>query len=144
MVVAHHQQDHLETYCWQKSRQSLVDYWGLPISTQQEKFWIFRPLLSLTKEQIIQYLHDRKISYAVDSTNQLPIYQRNILRTQIANLKIAERARLLQEIQDKNQELRKIKLLVNQQKKYFCSSQFIFHLITTNLPSEVYLRLLYY
>ncbi|CAG8813049.1 13995_t:CDS:2, partial [Racocetra persica] len=122
-AVAHHQQDHLETYWWQKNRQSLVDYWGLPVITQQGQFRIFRPLLSLAKEQIIQYLHEQKISYAVDSTNQLPLYQRNIFRRQITNLNITEQGELLKAIRENNQELEKMKLLVKQQKKYFCPSR---------------------
>jgi len=122
IVVAHHNDDHCETYLLQKKRQGLVDYWGLPTSTQQGKFRILRPLLPLVKQQIIKYLTDRKIAYAWDSTNQLPIYQRNIIRQKLNNLSDTEKANLLQEISEKNRELRKIKSLVNSQKKNFILS----------------------
>jgi tRNA(Ile)-lysidine synthase len=38
IVVAHHLNDHLETYLLQKQRQSLVDYWGLPAKTKHGKY----------------------------------------------------------------------------------------------------------
>ena len=34
IVVAHHFDDHLETYLLQKQRKSLVEYWGLPAKTK--------------------------------------------------------------------------------------------------------------
>lgn len=144
IVVAHHQDDHCETYLLQKNRKNLVDYWGLPFITQQGKFKILRPLLSFNKKQIINYLTEKKISYALDVTNQLPIYQRNILRPQVENLSLLEKDNLLREIQAKNRELKKIKSLVNEQKKKFILSQSVFCINKVdNYSSEIYLRLLY-
>jgi len=143
-VVAHHQDDHCETYLLQKDRKNLVDYWGLPSTTQQGKFKILRPLLLFDKKQIINYLTEKKIAYALDVTNQLPIYQRNILRPQVENLSLLEKNNLLREIQAKNRELEKIKSLVNEQKKKFILSQSVFFVNRTdNYSSEIYLRLLY-
>lgn len=34
IVVAHHLNDHLETYLLQKKRKSLVEHWGLPTKTK--------------------------------------------------------------------------------------------------------------
>ncbi|CAG8488709.1 13778_t:CDS:2 [Gigaspora margarita] len=117
---------------------------GLPAATRQGKLWILRPLLSLTKKQITHYLTAQKINYAVDSTNQQPIYQRNILRPYIANLKADVRLSLLKEIQKKNCELKKTKLLVKKQKKFFILSPAVFRLTTTDFSSEIHFRLLYY
>ena len=143
-MVAHHQDDHCETYLLQKDRKNLVDYWGLPSTTQQGKFKILRPLLLFDKKQIINYLTEKKIAYALDVTNQLPIYQRNILRPQVENLSLLEKNNLLREIQAKNRELEKIKSLVNEQKKKFILSQSVFFVNRTdNYSSEIYLRLLY-
>ena len=144
IVVAHHQDDHCETYLLQKNRKNLVDYWGLPSIAQQGKFKILRPLLFFDKKQIINYLTEKKIAYALDVTNQLPIYQRNILRPQVENLSLLEKDNLLREIQAKNCELEKIKSLVNEQKKKFILSQSVFFVNRTdNYSSEIYLRLLY-
>lgn len=144
LVVAHHRNDHHETYLLQKKRQNLVDYWGLPTITKQGKLSIFRPLLSYSKTQILDYLTTQKINFASDSTNQLPLYQRNILRAQIANWSEAERVILDREIAEKNRQLRQMKSLVNQQKKIFLLAPTVFQLTAPNLAPEVLLRLLYY
>lgn len=144
IVIAHHQDDHCETYLLQKNRKSLVDYWGLPLTTQRGKFKILRPLLSLNKRQIIDYLTEKNIAYALDVTNQLPIYQRNILRLQVENLSSLEKDNLLREIQAKNYELKKIKSLVSEQKKKFILSNSTFYINRAdNYSPEIYLRLLY-
>ncbi|CAG8615243.1 5792_t:CDS:2, partial [Racocetra fulgida] len=116
---------------------------SLSTAVRQGKIWILRPLLSFTKEQIIQYLIDHKIDYAVDSTNQQPIYQRNILRPFIANLKEDARLSLLEEITEKNRELKKTKSLVKKQKKFFILSPTggLLHNQKKKLLTEVYKQL---
>jgi len=144
IVVAHHFDDHLETYLLQKQRKSLVDYWGLPIKTKQEKYWILRPLLNLSKQQIFHYLAAQKITYATDQTNQLPIYQRNIIRQKLNNLSSGGKTNLAQEIKEKNQALSKIKILVKLAMKNLINSTHILQLEKEKkYSSEVYLRLLY-
>jgi tRNA(Ile)-lysidine synthase len=144
IAIAHHQQDHCETYWLQKDRKILVNYWGLPNFVHWGKFWIARPLLSFAKEQIIRYLVKHQINYALDNTNELPIYQRNRLRSQLVNLTIVEKNCLLAEIEKKNRELKKIKKIVNIWKPSFIVSRFVFRLLSPNLSPEIYLRLLYY
>ena len=69
--------------------------------------------------QIFQYLTTRKINFAYDNTNQLPIYQQNILHSQISNWSESEKLILAREIEAKNHQLKQIKSIVNQQKKIF-------------------------
>ena len=38
IVVAHHLDDHLETYLLQKQKKTLVEHWGLPAKTKQGKY----------------------------------------------------------------------------------------------------------
>ena len=104
-----------------------------------------RPLLSLNKQQICQYLAQKKINYAVDITNQLPIYQRNIFRKKLDNLSKEGKKTLEKEIKEQNQELRKVKKLVKITAKKLIISPFVLKLDKKDeyLP-EVYLRLLYF
>ena len=76
-----------------------------------------RPLLRISKEKIFQYLHQNNIPYAIDETNYLPIYQRNIIRQKLLMFPPEKKRELLKEIQQKNQELRKTKLLLKAQIK---------------------------
>ncbi|KLL03069.1 MAG: tRNA(Ile)-lysidine synthase [Mycoplasmataceae bacterium CE_OT135] len=148
IVVAHHFNDHLETYYWQKKRKSLVEYWGLApkIRWQDKKqnIYILRPLLHLSKEQICQYLHQNNLLYSLDKTNYLPIYQRNIIRQELINFSPKKIKELRKEIQLKNQELRKTKLFLKRQiKEVLVNSILDLKKWETNSP-ELKLRLLYY
>jgi tRNA(Ile)-lysidine synthase len=145
IAVAHHFDDHLETYLLQKQRKSLVDYWGLPNQTKLEKYWILRPLLSFTKQQIINHLNQKRIDYATDSTNQLPIYQRNIIRKKLTELGEKEKLSLQKEIFQKNKELKKIKLSVKKESQKLITSSYTLQLkkASKEESSEIHLRLLY-
>lgn len=98
----------------------------------------------MTKSQIVQYLTQKKISYAIDSTNQLPIYQRNITRQKLTNLSEGGKTSLEKEIKKRNKELRKIKLLVKEARKKLIISPYDLQIRKEiKYPEEVYLRLLY-
>jgi len=84
-----------------------------------------RPLLRLSKEKIFQYLHQNNIPYAIDKTNYLPIYQRNIIRQKLLRYFPLEKKELLKEIKQKNQELRKTKLLLKEQIKQAIANSFL-------------------
>ena len=145
IVIAHHFNDHLETYMIQKQRKSLVDYWGLSSKTKLEKYWILRPLLPFTKQQIIKYLNLKGIDYATDSSNQLPIYQRNVIRKKLAELGKGERSDLQKEILQKNKELKRIKLLAKKVGGKLITAPHILQLKKEGRKSpEIYLRLLYF
>jgi hypothetical protein len=74
----------------------------------------------------------------------LPIYQRNIIRQELAKLNEKEKEKLTKEIKDKNQELRRIKMLVKTATKKLITFPSILQLNTEiEYSKEVYLRLLY-
>ncbi|CAG8611053.1 4113_t:CDS:2, partial [Ambispora gerdemannii] len=79
-------------------------------------------------QQIYQYLAEKKIDYAVDVTNQLPIYQRNIIRQKLDNFTQGEKKTLEKEIQEKNGELKKVKNLVEKAAKKLIISPSILQL----------------
>jgi tRNA(Ile)-lysidine synthase len=104
-----------------------------------------RPLLSYHKQRIYHYLNENKIDYAIDITNQLPIYQRNIVRQELNNSSKEEKKSLEKEIKKKNRELRKIKGLVKIAAKQLITSPSVLKLDKTNKYSpEIHLRLLYF
>ncbi|WNE40273.1 MAG: tRNA(Ile)-lysidine synthase [Mycoplasmataceae bacterium] len=145
IVIAHHYDDSLETYLLQKKRKSIVDYWGLPTKVKLGKFWILRPLLLLNKSYICQYLSEKKITYANDITNQLAIYQRNIVRQELNNLSEERKKELKEEIDKKNQELKEVKKKVREIAKKLIVSRYVFQLCKKNqYSSEIYLRFVYY
>lgn len=109
VLVAHNQDDHIETYIMQKKRQNLVSFYGIQEKTTINGVTIIRPLLNKTKQELLDYCHDNKVPFAIDSTNFDERYLRNKIRHQImANMTLEERENILKEIDDKNVELKKI------------------------------------
>lgn len=100
--------------------------------------------MSLDKQQIYHYLTENKLNYAVDATNQLLIYQRNVIRQELNKLSKEERKGLEKEIQEKNRQLKEIKKLVKVAVKQMVSSSVLKLDKVNNYPPEVCLRLLYF
>lgn len=83
VLTAHHADDQIETILLHFIRGSGVHgLTGMPVLSGT----ILRPLLSITKKEILAYLKSEKIGYATDSTNLTPDTSRNLLRLQVIPL----------------------------------------------------------
>lgn len=80
ILTAHHLDDKIETFFFNLLRGSKIT--GL-INMTEECWGILRPLLNLTKKEILEYLKDNKIKYFIDSTNLDTEITRNFLRLEI-------------------------------------------------------------
>ena len=77
IALAHHRNDMAETFLFHLFRGSSLS--GLS-SIPAERDGIIRPLLGISKEEIEQFLTERKLPYRTDSTNCLTDYTRNKIR----------------------------------------------------------------
>lgn len=80
IAVAHHADDQVETVLYNLFRGSGLRGLG---GIQPVRDRIIRPLLSVTKKEILAYLKEKEISYCEDSTNSETDYIRNRLRHEI-------------------------------------------------------------
>lgn len=83
VLVAHHFDDFLETAIMQENRKSLNFFYGIKPISYYKTLTIYRPFIKLTKKQIISYCHHNNLIYAIDSTNALPMYERNCVRKKL-------------------------------------------------------------
>ena len=84
LFTAHHGDDQIETILMRLTRgSSLKGYAGIERSSNDRGYIVARPLLSLTKKEILDYLDNRKIWYANDKTNNDLKYTRNRYRKKI-------------------------------------------------------------
>ena len=84
LFLAHHGDDLIETIFMKIVRGSnLEGYAGIKTYSYLENYKIIRPLLSLTKEDILQYNKENKIKYYIDITNENTTYTRNRYRKNI-------------------------------------------------------------
>lgn len=84
LFTAHHGDDLMETILMRLVRGStLKGYAGIQGVSLRSNYTIIRPLLSLTKEQILLYANQQKLAYVVDKTNENIEYTRNRYRKYI-------------------------------------------------------------
>ncbi|MGH2645565.1 MAG: tRNA lysidine(34) synthetase TilS, partial [Chitinophagaceae bacterium] len=83
IATAHHQNDNIETLLFNFFRGTgMHGLHGIPV--KQGK--IIRPMLFLTKKEIVEYVSQNNISYADDITNFSDDYTRNYLRNKVIPL----------------------------------------------------------
>lgn len=83
ILLAHHLDDHLETYLMQKQRGSEGKVWGIQERTMIKGCLIIRPLLSMSKQEVMEYCERFDVPYGIDETNLSDDYTRNRIRHQV-------------------------------------------------------------
>ncbi len=106
VLVAHHKDDLIETYIMQKEKNIIPAYYGLKEEMMYRGVLVRRPLLSYTKQQLVDYCHQNDIQYYIDSTNASDEYTRNRIRhSQIDQMTSFMKDEIVHEIQRENAEL---------------------------------------
>jgi len=81
LLLAHHADDLIETILMKIVRGSNINgYAGIKKIAKMNNYYIVRPLLDYTKEEILKYLKDNNIKYYEDITNNDTTYTRNRFR----------------------------------------------------------------
>jgi tRNA(Ile)-lysidine synthase len=106
LFVAHQQDDLIETYLIQKQRNSRVNYYGIEPVILMKNMTIVRPLLSFSKQDLLDYCHENRVPFSIDVSNFETKYLRNKIRLQVvARLTEIERYQILKEINENNDML---------------------------------------
>ncbi len=109
LLVAHNQDDLIETYLLQKERKNLVKYYGIEQSTVLFGMKVLRPLLGFSKASLERFCQDTKTPYAIDKTNLEPIYKRNKIRIDVVSkMPDEDRELIIKEINGCNKDLKHI------------------------------------
>lgn len=87
LFLAHHGDDLIETILMKIIRGSnLEGYAGIKTISQKKDYYIIRPLLEYTKQDLINYNTKNNIKYYIDKTNNDTTYTRNRYRHKILPL----------------------------------------------------------
>lgn len=106
IYVAHHEDDHIETYLIQKMRNSIPTYYGLNETSKYKGMVVKRPLLHMSKRQLIAYCHNHELEYVIDESNLENDYTRNLIRNTTVSIFTEEkRKEILEEIKVENLKL---------------------------------------
>lgn len=105
VLVAHNQDDLLETYLLQLKRKSVVTYYGLKEKYNYKKCSILRPLLGYMKSELKDYCDKNQVPYGLDLSNFDITYARNKIRKEIVkDMPTDKRQELINEIKSKNSD----------------------------------------
>ena len=117
VLIAHNQDDVIETYLMQKTRQNLVEFFGIkenPIIFDT-KTKIIRPVLGFTKQELLMFCDINKVEYSIDKTNLQDVFLRNKIRHQVVEkMSKEERNKILEEMALENEKLAKIQEKISQ------------------------------
>lgn len=104
LAVAHHYDDDIETFIFQKKRKSNVNVFGLRERSVYKGKLLLRPLLKYTKEELIKYCNKNNINYGWDESNENEVYSRNRIRKNLALLSSEDKKTLYHEKEKLNRE----------------------------------------
>ena len=86
LLTAHQLNDKLEWFLMQLLKGSgLVEMLGFEMITQRDNYKLIRPLIKVSKDELLNFLHDKKIKYFIDDTNFDKTIKRNKIRHEVAN-----------------------------------------------------------
>lgn len=106
VLVAHHQDDLIETFLLQKQRQNCPIYFGIAENTVINGVNIIRPLLAYSKSELLEICKVNNVPYSVDKTNFDTAIKRNKIRHEIVSkMTQDDRDEIINEINDKNHQL---------------------------------------
>ena len=84
LFTAHHGDDLVETVLMRLIRgSSFGGYSGFKTIRLVDHYYMVRPLIYITKDEIINYVHENNIPYAIDKSNFESIYTRNKIRNEV-------------------------------------------------------------
>lgn len=100
VLVAHQQDDLIETYLMQKHRGGFVKNPGIAEKTTIFNVDIIRPLLSYSKADLLKYDEENNVPFSIDCSNLRDDYDRNKIRHNIVDkMSKDERNKTLSEIE---------------------------------------------
>src|SRR5690606_10937020 len=114
LLQAHHRDDQIETFFWRLLRGSgVAGLAGMPAQRALGRGCLLRPLLQLTRADIMAYAHTFALSWVDDDSNADIRFDRNFLRQQVLPM-LAQRwpdyrdtiARAITHLDENNQLLR--------------------------------------
>ncbi|EFB0868126.1 tRNA lysidine(34) synthetase TilS [Campylobacter coli] len=86
LILAHHLNDQFEWFLMQLSRGAgLAEILGMQECEKRSNYTLLRPLLFMSKDEILSYLKENDIFYFQDESNENEKYFRNYIRKNFSN-----------------------------------------------------------
>ncbi len=117
LLVAHHQDDLIETYLMQKNRQNCPIFYGIQRETRINGVKVIRPLLDYSKQDLLDICNKNNIPYSIDKSNFDLSIKRNYIRHEIvAKMSNKERKEIIAKINHDNSRISTLLESINYEK----------------------------
>ncbi len=113
LLIAHQQDDLIETYLTQKRGDGKVAHYGLAPSATVDGMIVLRPLLDFSHEDLIDYNHENRVPFSASNDNFQNQFTRSPIRREIAAMSEIDRERILQEMREENDETERLTEAIN-------------------------------
>ncbi len=142
VILAHHLDDVLETIYMQLERNNLKTYLGIKEVSEVNELKVIRPLLEVTKKEILKYCKDNNINYHNDYTNFETDFTRDYVRNVIlVNYNDKQKQELLDKANIHNNEILKQELIMKEYYQRYDQDHKINYTLFTNQQLE---HMIYY
>lgn len=106
VVVAHQEDDVIETYLMQKKRKIYTKNAGIAEIIKRKGLLVIRPFLRNKKSDLLNYVEQKNIPYSIDCSNLTNTYKRNEIRHLIVEkMSDDDRKKIINEINQRNKEI---------------------------------------
>ena len=106
LLIAHNEDDLLETYIMQNKRGNCPKIFGIAPKTRIFGMRVIRPVLDYTKKDLLEHCKKNHVPYRIDKTNLEITFLRNKIRHEIVSkMSRSDRDKMLEEIKERNEKL---------------------------------------
>lgn len=106
LLVAHHQDDLIETYLMQKERQNNPIFFGISKETKIYGVTVIRPVITFKKSDLLKICEENDVPYSIDKTNfDISIMRNRIRHNVVSKMLDREREEIIMEINTENEKL---------------------------------------
>ena len=124
ILTAHHADDLFENVLIKLTRGSnLLGYAGMQQVNETESFSYIKPLLYLSKREIINYAHEQKVPFLDDESNEENTYLRNRYRHSVVPIMKQENEQLLEQIKQYHHQISDAFFFMREQTKLNVKNQ---------------------
>ena len=110
VLLAHHLDDHLETYLMAKERGSMKEYLGIQEEACIMGCTIIRPLMAYSKRELEAYCRENAVPFGIDESNLTDHYARNRIRHEIVDrMSEKEKEALMETISWENMRMQQLR-----------------------------------
>ncbi len=115
IITGHHSDDQAETFLLALKRGSgLKGLSAMAIQTKQGKDWLVRPLLNISRKQILEYAKEHDLTWIEDESNADTRFDRNFIRNDIMPLLTKRWPSIVKTINRSSEHCREGQLLLNE------------------------------